>query len=65
METLTQRKQHTQKLSLTQRMGNMSQVERRAVMATAAETFSEYYRTDPEVQEWQALDAVDFYDSGK
>ena len=31
-------------------------------MAAAAETLAEYYRTDPEMQEWQALDSEDFYD---
>ncbi len=29
----------------------------------AAETLAEHYRTNPEIQEWQALDGEDFYDA--
>ena len=36
--------------------------ERRQVMEAAAHTLAEYYRTDPEMQEWQALEADGFYD---
>ena len=54
----------SQPLSLTRRMQNLSKEERRRVMATAAETLAEYYRTDPEIQEWQALDGEDFCDTG-
>ena len=50
--------------SLTQRMRDLSKKERHKVMASAAETLAEYYRTDPEIQEWQALDGEDFYDAG-
>ena len=50
-------------LSLTRRMQDLSKEERRTVMASAAETLAEYYCTDPEVQEWQALDGEDFYDT--
>lgn len=34
-------------------------------MAAAAETLSDYYRTDPEMQEWQALETEDFYDAAE
>lgn len=40
----------------------MSRRERRAVMAAAAEALAEYYRTDSEAREWQAIDGEDFYD---
>lgn len=48
--------------SLTRRMQDLSKKERHKVMA-AAETLAEYYRTDPEMQEWQALDGEDFSDA--
>lgn len=41
----------------------MSKEERRKVMAAAAETLVEHYRTNPQIQEWQALDGEDFYDA--
>ncbi len=44
------------------RMCDLSQEDRAKIMAAAADMLSEYYRTDPEMQEWQALDSVDFYD---
>ena len=50
--------------SLTRRMQTFSKEERRKTMAAAAETLAEYYRSDPEMQEWQALDTEDFYDVG-
>jgi len=53
-----------QPLSLTRRMQDMSKEQRRKVMAGAAEKLAEYYRTDPEIQEWQALDGEDFYNAG-
>ena len=53
-----------QPLFLAQRMRDMSKAQRREVMARAAEVLAEYYRTDPEIQEWQALDGEDFYDAG-
>lgn len=43
-------------------MQDMSREERRAIVAAAAGTMAEYYRTDPEIREWQALDGEDFYD---
>lgn len=49
-------------MSLTRRMRDLSKEERAKIMAGAAEALSEYYRTDPEVQDWQALDCDDFYD---
>jgi metal-responsive CopG/Arc/MetJ family transcriptional regulator len=59
---LAQRQQHTQTLSLTRRMRDLSKEERAKIMAAAAVSLSEYYHTDPEIQEWQALDTEDFYD---
>jgi hypothetical protein len=50
--------------SLTRRMRELSKAERRKVMAAAAETLAEHYRTDPEIQEWQTLNGEDFYDAG-
>ena len=61
---LEQRQKQAQTVSLTRRMRDMSKEERAGIMAAAAEALSDYYRTDPEVQEWQALDAEDFYDIG-
>ena len=61
---LDQRKEEAQSLSLTRRMQDFSKEERRKVMAAAAETLADYYRTDPEMQEWQALDGEDFFDVG-
>ena len=61
---LEQRQKQAQTVSLTRRMRNMSKEERAKIMTAAAEALTEYYRTDPEVQEWQALDAEDFYDIG-
>ena len=62
---LEQSTTQVQSLSLTQRMQDMSKAERHKIMAAAADTLAEYYRTDPEIQEWQALDAEDFYDVGE
>jgi Arc/MetJ-type ribon-helix-helix transcriptional regulator len=62
---LDQRKDSDEPLSLTRRMQDFSPKERQKVMAAAAETLSKYYRTDPEIQEWQALDTEDFYDVGE
>lgn len=59
---LSQRKEQAQSLSITQRMKGFSKEERRKVMTAAAATLAEYYRTDPEIREWQALDGEDFYD---
>ena len=39
----------THSLSLTRRMRDMTQEERRKVMASAAESLKEYYQTDPEI----------------
>ncbi len=49
-------------MSLTRRVRDLSKEERVKIMMAAAEALSVYYRTDPEVQEWQALDCEDFYD---
>lgn len=61
---LDQRKEQAESVSLTRRMQGFSKEERRKVMTAAAETLADYYRTDPEILEWQALDAEDFYDVG-
>ncbi len=39
-----------------------TQEERQKVMKAAADTLADYYRTDPEIQEWQALDVENFCD---
>jgi Arc/MetJ-type ribon-helix-helix transcriptional regulator len=59
---LEQRKGEKKDVSATQRMRNLSAPERRAIIANAAEMLAEYYRTDPEIAEWQALDGEDVYD---
>ncbi len=51
-----------QAVTLTRRMRDLSKDERAKVMAAAALSLSEYYCTDPEMQDWQALDSEDFYD---
>ena len=61
---LEQRKVLAATVSLTRRMQDFSKEERRKVMSAAAETLANYYRTDSEILEWQALDAEDFYDVG-
>lgn len=61
---LEQHKEQAQSLSLLQRMQHSSPEERQKIMAAAAETLADYYRTDPEIREWQALDVEDFYDVG-
>ena len=62
---LAQHKDLTGPLSLTRRMQDFSSQERRKVMTAAAKTLADYYRTDREMQEWQALDTEDFYDVGE
>jgi Arc/MetJ-type ribon-helix-helix transcriptional regulator len=62
---LDRRKDSDEPLSLTRRMQDFSPQERQKTMAAAAETLSQYYRTDAEIQEWQALDTEDFYDVGE
>ncbi len=62
---LAQQSAPAESLSLTRRMQDMSKDERQKMMTAAADTLAEYYRTDPEIQEWQALDAEDFYDVGE
>lgn len=61
---LEQRKGQAQSLSLTRRLRDMPKEERQKLMAAAAESAAEYYRTDPEILEWHALDGEDFYDVG-
>ena len=62
---LQPRPELTQTLSLARRMQTFSREERQKVMAAAAETLGDYYRTDPEMQEWQALETEDFSDAAK
>ena len=52
----------TQTISLARQMQAYSKEERRAVMAKAAEVLADYYRTDPEILEWQALETEGLYD---
>ncbi len=61
---LEQRQKQAQTVSLTRRMRDLPKEERAKIMAAAAESLADYYRTNPEVQEWQALDTEDFYDIG-
>ena len=42
-----------------------SKEERRAVMTKAAEALADYYRTDPEILEWQVLDTEGFCDDSE
>lgn len=49
-----------ERVSLARRMQTFSREERQKTMAAAAETLGDYYRTDPEMQEWQALETEDF-----
>ena len=49
-------------VSLTRQMRDLSKEERAKITAAAAGALCEYYCTDPEMQEWQALDSEDFYD---
>ncbi len=62
---LAQRVELRQAQPLLHRMRTMSKEERAKVMETAAESMTEYYRTDPETMEWQALDGEDFHDSSE
>ena len=48
--------------SAIRRMRTLSPEERSKVMAHAAEALASYYRTDPEIQEWQSLETEDFCD---
>lgn len=43
-------------VSLARRMQTFSREERRKVMSAAAEALVDYYQTDPEILEWQALE---------
>ena len=49
-------------VSLARQMQAYTREELQKVMKAAADTLADYYRTDPEMQEWQALEAEDFYD---
>ena len=49
-------------VSLARRMQTFSREERRKVMSAAAETLVDYYQTDPEILEWQALETEGLYD---
>jgi hypothetical protein len=43
-------------------MGGKTNVERRARLAAAAVALKEYYENDPEVRDWQSLDAEEIHD---
>ena len=62
---LAQRAEQRQTQPLLHRMRTMYKEERNKVMETAASSMTEYYRTDPEMVEWQALDGEDFYGSSE
>lgn len=49
---------------MTQRMRVLTAQERRQVMAQAADALADYYRTDPEIAEFHALDGEGVYDDG-
>ena len=49
-------------VSLARRMQTFSREERRKVMSAAAEALVDYYQTDPEILEWQALETEGLYD---
>lgn len=59
---LAQHKERAETVSLTRQMRTMSKEERQQIMTSAAETLGDYYRTDPEMREWHALDGEDFLD---
>lgn len=59
---LAQHKERAETISLTRRMRALSKEERQQIMASAAETLGDYYRTDPEMREWHALDGEAFLD---
>lgn len=59
---LTQKHQEEQSLSMTRRMRDLSPEQRRQVMAQAADALSDYYRTDPEIAQFHALDGESVYD---
>ncbi len=50
-------------VSLARQMQTFSREERQKMMSAAAAALSEYYQADPEMQEWQALEAEDFHDA--
>ena len=62
---LTQHKDRGEAISLTRRMRALSKEERQIIMASAAETLGDYYRSDPEIQEWHSLDGEDFLVEGQ
>lgn len=51
-------------VSLARQMQAYTREERQKMMKAAADNLADYYRTDSEMQEWQALDADDFCDDG-
>ena len=62
---LMQHKDRAETVSLTRRMRALSKEERQLIMASAAETLGDYYRSDLEMREWHTLDHEDFLDEGK
>lgn len=53
---LEQPREPVETVSLARRMQTFSREERRKVMSAAAEALVDYYQTDPEILEWQALE---------
>lgn len=62
---VAQRVEQREAQPLLLKMRTMTKEDRNKVMKSAAESMAEYYRTDPEIQEWQVLDGEDFYDLGE
>lgn len=60
---LKPRQEPAETLPLARRMQTFTLEERRRVMTAAAETLVDYYQTDPDMQEWQALEIEDFHDA--
>lgn len=59
---LEQRHEEGRTVSMTRRMRTLSPEERRRAMATAADALANYYRTDPEIADFHALDGEGVYD---
>lgn len=52
-------------LSMTQRMRGLSAEERRRLMAQAADALADYYKSDPEIAAFHALDGERVYDAAE
>ena len=62
---VAQRVEQREAQPLLLKMRTMTKEDRNKVMKSTAESMAEYYRTDPEIQEWQVLDGENFYDLGE